>query len=72
VEDYRKRRRSQLVKRVRDAARRVQKSGRPESLQPMTSYERKVVHDTVATIAGLETGSEGEEPDRYVVIRRRP
>ena len=71
VEDYRKRRRSQLVKRVRDVAKRVQKSGRPESLQPMTSYEHKVVHDTVSTMAGLETASEGEEPERHVVIRKR-
>jgi spoIIIJ-associated protein len=69
AEDYRKRRRSQLVKRVRDIARRVQRSGKPESLTPMTAYERKVVHDTVADIGGLETASEGEEPERYVVIR---
>jgi spoIIIJ-associated protein len=70
AEDYRKRRRSQLVKRARDAARRVQRSGKPESLTPMTAYERKVVHDTVAEVGGLETASEGEEPERYVVIRR--
>ena len=72
VEDYRKRRRAQVVRRARDAARRVKKSGRPESLEPMNAYERKVVHDTVAAIGGLETASEGEEPNRRVVIRRRP
>jgi spoIIIJ-associated protein len=70
VEDYRKRRRSRIVERAREAARRVKKSGRPESLGPMIAYERKVVHDTVAALGGLETASEGEEPQRRVVIRR--
>jgi spoIIIJ-associated protein len=37
----------------------------------MTAYERKVVHDTVAEVGGLETVSEGEEPERRVVIRRQ-
>lgn len=69
VEDYRKRRRSQLVRRARDAAKQVKRTGRPQSLDPMTAYERKVVHDTVAEFAGLATASEGEEPDRRVVIR---
>jgi len=71
VEDYRKRRRRQLVDRAREAARRVIKTGKPEALEPMSSYERKIVHDAVADITGLETGSEGEEPERRVVIRRR-
>jgi spoIIIJ-associated protein len=70
VEDYRKRRRAQIVKRAREAARRVQRDGKPESLQPMSAYERKLVHDTVAAVGGLETSSEGEEPQRFVVIRR--
>jgi spoIIIJ-associated protein len=70
VEDYRKRRRAQVLHRARDAARRVQKSGRQEALDPMTAYERKLVHDAVAEMGGLETASEGEEPERRVVIRR--
>jgi spoIIIJ-associated protein len=70
VEDYRKRRRAQVVGKVRDVARRVQKTGRPEALEPMGSYERKLVHDTVATMGGLESASEGDEPNRRVVIRR--
>jgi spoIIIJ-associated protein len=71
VEDYRKRRRAQLIDRAREAARRVRKTGKPEALEPMSSYERKIVHDAVAEIMGLETGSEGEEPERRVVIRRK-
>ena len=70
VEDYRKRRRSRVIAKARDAGRRVLRSGRSESLEPMSAFERKVVHDTIAEIGGLETSSEGEEPARYVVITR--
>ena len=69
VEDYRKRRRAQLVSRAKQTARRVQQSGTPESLDPMNAFERKIVHDAVAGIEGVSTGSEGEEPDRRFVIR---
>ncbi|MDP9340970.1 MAG: protein jag [Actinomycetota bacterium] len=71
VEDYRKRRRSQLVSRAQTAARRVKKSGKPESLEPMNAFERKIVHDAAAEVGGVETASEGQDPDRRVVIRRR-
>jgi spoIIIJ-associated protein len=70
VEDYRKRRRDQLIARAQSAARRVKRTGRPESLESMTAFERKIVHDAVSTISGTETSSEGEEPNRRVVIRR--
>jgi spoIIIJ-associated protein len=70
VEDYRKRRRSQLVQRARFLAAKVKRSGRPERMEPMTAYERKIVHDTVTEIDGVESGSEGEEPERRVVLRR--
>ena len=70
VEDYRKRQRSRIVSRAREVGRRVQKSGRPEGLEPMSAFERKIVHDAVAELGGLETASEGEEPNRKVVIRR--
>jgi spoIIIJ-associated protein len=69
VEDYRKRRRSQLVRTAREAAQRVQRTGKPESLEPMSASDRKLVHDTVGQVTGLETASEGEEPRRFVVIR---
>lgn len=70
VEDYRKRRRSRLVQQAQEAAGRVKRSGKPQALQPMTAYERKIVHDAVGELGGLETASEGEEPNRRVVIRR--
>jgi spoIIIJ-associated protein len=71
VEDYRKRRRGQLIQKARGVADRVRKSGRPERLEAMSPYERKIVHDAAAEVGGVETSSEGEEPERRVVIRRR-
>src|SRR5437764_2987182 len=70
VEDYRKRRRAQLVSRVQGVARRVKRTGRPERLEPMNSFDRKTVHDAVTLVGGVETASEGEDPERRVVIRR--
>ncbi len=69
VEDYRKRQRARLASHARDVARRVVRSGREEALEPMNSFERKIVHDAVATVPGAESISRGEDPDRRVVIR---
>ncbi|MEU1122586.1 R3H domain-containing nucleic acid-binding protein [Streptomyces sp. NPDC005899] len=49
------------------AADEVKSSGEPVRLEPMTPFERKVVHDAVAA-AGLRSESEGEEPQRFVVV----
>ena len=48
----------------------VKESGEPASLDPMTPFERKVVHDAVAA-AGLTSESEGVEPRRFVVVLPR-
>jgi spoIIIJ-associated protein len=71
VEDYRKRREERLVERAVETARTVLETGRERVLDPMNPYERKLVHDAVAELGGLETSSQGEEPNRAVVIRRR-
>jgi spoIIIJ-associated protein len=70
VEDYRKRQRDRIAARAREIAKRVARTGREEELEPMSPYERKIVHDTVATVPGVESSSRGEEPERRVVIRR--
>ncbi|HEV3474967.1 MAG TPA: RNA-binding cell elongation regulator Jag/EloR [Actinomycetota bacterium] len=71
VEDYRKRRKSQLAEKTRSAADRVRRTGRPERMEPMSPYERKIVHDAAGEVGGVETASEGEEPERRVVIRKK-
>ncbi len=69
VGGHRARRREELARIGKDAAARVVDSGEPERLAPMTPFERKVVHDAVADIDGVITESEGEEPERRIVIR---
>ena len=71
VEDYRKRQRARLAAQAKDVARRVVRTGSEEELEPMNSFERKIVHDAVATVPGAESASRGEDPERRVVVRRR-
>lgn len=68
IEGYRARRRVMIERRARSSAAKVRKSGRPQSLEPMSSYERKIVHDTLSDFRGVRTSSEGEGLDRHVVI----
>ena len=67
VGGYRARRRAELTELGQDAAEEVRGSGVPQRLDAMTPFERKVVHDAVAA-AGLRSESEGEEPNRRVVV----
>jgi spoIIIJ-associated protein len=67
VGGYRARRRVELTELGSDAAAEVKTSGVPQRLDAMTPFERKVVHDAVAA-AGLRSESEGEEPNRRVVV----
>jgi spoIIIJ-associated protein len=69
VGGHRAQRREDLTALGTAAAQRVAASGEVERLAPMTPFERKIVHDAVATVDGVDTESEGEEPDRCVVIR---
>jgi spoIIIJ-associated protein len=67
VGGYRLRRRTELAETGRDAADEVKRTGEPKKLWAMNPFERKIVHDAVAA-AGLRSESEGEEPDRRVVV----
>lgn len=69
VEGYRARRRSSLADYAREIADRAKDRGTEIELEPMTAYERKVVHDAVAEVDGATSFSEGEEPNRKVVVR---
>ncbi len=64
---YRAGRRAVLTELGQTTAKAVQDSGEPARLEPMSPFERKIVHDAVAA-AGLRSESEGEEPRRYVVV----
>ncbi len=65
---YRQRRREALERFARQLADEVKSSGKTKALEPMSSADRKVVHDVVGTIDGVNTLSEGEDPRRRVVI----
>lgn len=67
VAGYRDKQRSMLQDLAADAISDVQESGEPVRLTPMNPYQRKIVHDAVAA-AGLVSESEGEEPNRRVVV----
>jgi spoIIIJ-associated protein len=69
VGGYRERRREALAAFARQVAVEVVASNAERALEPMNPPDRKVVHDAVAEIDGVVTGSEGEEPRRRVVIR---
>ncbi len=68
IAGYRARRREELGELGRSTAEQVAASGEPVRLAPMNPFERKVVHDAVGTVEGVESSSEGEEPRRRVVI----
>jgi spoIIIJ-associated protein len=67
ISGYRADKRSELEKRAQETVAKVKSSGEPVSLEPMSPFERKVVHDVVAA-GGLLSESEGVEPHRYVVV----
>ena len=69
VAGYRERRREALAAFVEQVANEVRDSGSERALEPMSPPDRKVVHDTVAELDGVETTSVGEEPRRRVVIK---
>ena len=69
VESYRARRRSSLAEYARAMAQRAKERGTEIELEAMNSFERKIVHDAVAEVDGATSFSEGEEPNRKVVIR---
>src|SRR6478609_5212249 len=67
IAGHRAQRRSALVELAKVAIAEVQESGTKRALEPMTAFERKVVHDEVAA-AGLVSESEGVDPHRHIVI----
>jgi spoIIIJ-associated protein len=65
---YRERRREAIERQAERAAERALKTGNEIELEPMTATERRVVHQHLKERAGVETFSEGDEPERCVVV----
>jgi len=71
VAGYRVKRNDELARNVRDKANTVLSTGITETLSPMSSYERRIVHMTCSSIADIETESEGDGSERRVVIKTK-
>jgi spoIIIJ-associated protein len=67
ISGFRADKRARLTKLAEETVADVQAQGTPAKLEPMSPFERKIVHDAVAA-AGLRSESEGVEPRRYVVV----
>lgn len=68
VGGHRERRRQELTELATRTAQRVRDSGASVALEPMTPFERKVVHDAIAPLDNVHTESDGVEPLRHVVV----
>lgn len=69
VAGYRQKRKEALERFTHKVAQEVLATGTPTAMEPMSSADRKIVHDTVNAIDGVATTSEGEDPRRHVVVR---
>ena len=67
IDNFRSDKKTELAKLANEVAEEVKSSGESVKLRPMNAFERKVVHDTIQDI-GLTSESEGEEPNRCVVV----
>lgn len=68
IAQWRADRRDRLARLGTEVAERVRDSGSREALDPMSPFERKIVHDAVAAVDGVMSESEGVEPRRRVVV----
>jgi spoIIIJ-associated protein len=69
VNGFKARRRQEIAELAKGTAERVAASRQDEELEPMTAFERKIVHDVIAGVPGAQSDSIGEEPNRRVVVR---
>lgn len=71
TENYRHKREETLVRLASRLSNKVRTSGEPVSLEPMTPYERRILHSALQNNPYVTTRSQGEEPNRYIVLLPR-
>lgn len=69
VEDYKEKQLQRIEYLARKIANEVKATGNETKLDAMNSYERRIVHEEVSKVEGITTVSEGEEPNRYIIIK---
>ena len=72
IAGYRRRRENSLISLAERTAEKVSGSGRQISLEPMNPAERRIIHSALQGFPGVTTYSEGEDPERHVVIAPAP
>jgi len=69
VENYKDKQIGHLERLAKNIAREVKTTKNPVTMENMNSYERRIVHNILSQISGIKTESEGEEPNRRVVVK---
>ncbi len=72
AEGYRARRQESLERQADQAAEDAVRNDRPVALDAMTASERRLVHEYLRERGGVDTHSEGDEPDRHLVVSPVP
>lgn len=70
IENYKEQSNIKLESHIKKIAKEVKMSGIEVKLDPMNSFKRRIVHNAVSSVDGVSSKSEGEEPNRYVIIRK--
>lgn len=70
VRDYLEQRTETLIDLAEKIAAKVKETGREYVMDPMTNSERKIIHKSLSQIEGVESHSEGDDPNRYVVVTK--
>lgn len=70
VRDYLEQRTETLIDLAEKTAAKVKETGREYVMDPMTNSERKIIHKALSQIEGVESHSEGDDPNRYVVVTK--
>ena len=68
ADDYRRKREETLVKLATELGEQVLATGQEAVLDPLSPMERRIIHNVVSEMPGLQTYSEGEEPERFIII----
>ncbi len=71
AEGYRARRAATLIERARELAREVRERNQEAELEPLPAHERRIIHNALLEEPGIMTYSEGDEPERHIVIAPR-
>lgn len=69
VEDYKEKQEKRLERLAKSIAREVRTTGAEIAMDNMNSYERRIVHNVLSKYEDLDTSSEGEEPNRHIVVK---